>query len=46
MMLAAGTLLVSTRLVGKTIKELGATPKLHNIDAPIQTCKPMASPPR
>jgi hypothetical protein len=29
--------LVSTRLTGSTTSELGATPKLHIIIAPIQT---------
>jgi hypothetical protein len=37
MMLASGISLVKTRFVGKTTSELGATPKLHIIDAPIQT---------
>ncbi len=37
MMLASGTMLVITLLVGSTTSELGAMPKLHIIIAPIQT---------
>ena len=38
MMLASGTWLVNTRLVGSTTSELGAAPKVHIIEAPMQTC--------
>src|SRR5580704_13648074 len=41
MMFASGTILVITLLVGNTTSELGATPKLHCIIAPIQTCRGM-----
>ena len=44
MMLASGVW-VSTALVGNTTSELGAVPKLHVMDAPIQHCKAMAMPP-
>tara|TARA_Y100000782_G_C10174326_1_gene261203 strand:- start:2493 stop:2618 length:126 start_codon:yes stop_codon:yes gene_type:complete len=37
-MLAAGMLLVITRLVGNTTNEDGATPKEQVIMAPIHTC--------
>jgi hypothetical protein len=37
MMLAAGWLLVRTRLMGSTTKVLGAMPKLHCSSAPLQT---------
>jgi hypothetical protein len=37
-MLASGTMLVFTRFTGKTTRALGATPKLHIIWAPMQTC--------
>ena len=39
MMLASGTWFVITRFVGSTTRELGAIPKLHIIEAPMQTCK-------
>jgi hypothetical protein len=39
MIFASGTMLVITLLVGNTTSELGATPKLHCIIAPIQTCR-------
>ena len=38
MMLASGTSPVMTLLVGSTTSELGATPKVHCIKAPMQTC--------
>jgi hypothetical protein len=38
MMLAAGMLLVRTRLIGNTTSVLGAAPKLHMSVAPLQTC--------
>src|SRR5579863_550776 len=38
MMLASGTWLVITQFVGRTTSELGATPKLHIMLAPMQTC--------
>src|ERR1700733_4476445 len=41
MILASGTWLVITRLVGSTTNELGAIPKLHCIIAPIHTCRGM-----
>src|SRR6202046_4001584 len=41
MMFASGTMFVITLLVGNTTSELGATPKLHCIIAPIQTCRGM-----
>jgi hypothetical protein len=37
MMLAAGGPPAMTRLVGRTIREQGATPKLHVIMAPMLT---------
>jgi hypothetical protein len=37
MMLASGTSLVITLLVGSTTRELGATPIVHIIMAPIHT---------
>jgi hypothetical protein len=37
MMLASGISLVKTLFVGKTTSELGATPNVHCINAPIQT---------
>jgi hypothetical protein len=40
MMVAAGVP-VKTRFVGSTASEEGATPKLHCIIAPIQTCIPI-----
>jgi len=40
MMLAAGVP-VMVRLAGNTTRLLGATPKLHIIIAPVQTCIPM-----
>jgi hypothetical protein len=44
--LAAGILLVFTRLTGSTIKLLGATPKLQVIIAPLQTSCAIFKPPR
>ena len=41
MMLAAGTLLVITRLTGRTVSVLGAMPNVHWVIAPQQTCIPM-----
>jgi hypothetical protein len=41
MMLAAGWLPVITRFTGSTTRLLGASPKLHIIIAPLQTCIPM-----
>ena len=38
MMLAAGMLLTMTRLNGGTTRLDGATPKAHDIIAPITTC--------
>lgn len=38
MMVAAGCLLVLTRLVGSTISAAGASPKVHCNEAPLQTC--------
>lgn len=40
MMLAAGVPVI-VRLAGNTTRLLGATPKLHIIIAPVQTCIPM-----
>jgi hypothetical protein len=37
-MFASGTSCVVTRFIGSTTSELGATPKLHCIIAPMQTC--------
>jgi len=37
-MFAAGWLLTITRLTGRTIRDAGATPKLHCIMAPLTTC--------
>jgi hypothetical protein len=37
MMLASGTSPVITLLTGKTTSELGAIPKVHVIEAPMQT---------
>jgi hypothetical protein len=44
MMFAAGWLLVSTRLMGRTTKVLGAKPKLHCSSAPLQTCSGIEAP--
>jgi hypothetical protein len=41
---AAGILLVMVRLIGRTTRELGATPKLHIRDAPMQTCIAIINP--
>jgi len=38
MMLASGTWSVNVLLTGSTTSELGAAPKLHIIEAPMQTC--------
>jgi hypothetical protein len=38
MMFASGICTVETRLTGRTTRLLGATPKLHCIIAPEQTC--------
>src|SRR5579862_1796921 len=38
MMVAAGWLLVITRLIGRITRVLGAMPKLHIRVAPLQTC--------
>ena len=37
-MFAAGWLFTITRLAGRTIRDAGATPKLHCIMAPMTTC--------
>jgi hypothetical protein len=44
MMLAAGLDVALTRFTGRTISELGATPKLHFSIAPIQTRLPIIPP--
>src|SRR5579885_377218 len=46
MMLASGTMLVMVRCTGSTTSELGASPKLHCIIAPMHTCIGIASPSR
>jgi hypothetical protein len=38
MILASGTWLVNVLFTGNTTSELGAAPKLHIIEAPMQTC--------
>jgi hypothetical protein len=38
MMFASGCCWVNVRFAGSTTSELGATPKLHLIIAPMQTC--------
>jgi hypothetical protein len=38
MMFASGTMFVKTLLVGSTTRELGATPNVHIMLAPMQTC--------
>jgi hypothetical protein len=43
MMFASGTL-VMTILVGSTMNELGAAPKVHLSIAPMQTCWPISFP--
>jgi hypothetical protein len=43
-MFAAGILLVFTRVTGKTVRLLGATPNVHIIIAPLQTSCAILSP--
>ena len=43
---ASGTIPVKTLFAGSTTRELGATPKLHCIIAPIQTCIGILASPR
>lgn len=42
MMLPAGVPVI-TLLMGSTMREPGATPKVHCVMAPVQTCCPMRS---
>jgi hypothetical protein len=46
MMFASGPAAFIVRFAGSTTSELGATPKLHCIIAPMQTCIPIVNLPR